>query len=573
MCVTYRLAIFMLRCLLPYCWALILACGLCPEAQGQTPNLPTGPTPALRNTHLLQGALQRSNRAIFMLRDGTAAFVRYKNHVWVMTNNHVVGLGSCSAEGCWAPAALDFEAGKAPRHVLMHLTPAAARDDVDLSLFRYRVFALSGKPLSFQPPATLTFAPPSRSTYLPGSPVTVIGHPRSGLKKFSQGTIRREHLGYLMVDALTLPGSSGSPLLNGRGEIIGIHHSSSKRNDMWTARGLLYQGRGSSLTAIRRVLSEALQRSSSKFSRSASAFVSLRSPVSFAQAQKLSRIFQAAGTIPKLTQGGFFFDELYRHCLPKLHLRAATLHSYRKSHHSCTVAQQWLRCPAEHASTTNLAEVVLSQNLPRSHATGLWTTRQEAVHYYCPSGPKERLKWLQLMRKVGQGYRRFVGADPLQWSFDATLSLAESPHSLLRTLTFALREERRHNPGHRTLWHPQHLHRIAQLTQRFPAAAHHALVRKAAHHLLQYQNIQDYAFHLPALARAAHHFGQKGLITPTQLQDLLSRMKNDPELTLWAQLAVERVHYESTVQQSSQHKGLKQKAAAKRPTTKTPLPT
>ena len=518
---------------------VLLGYGFKAQAQGWPSMMSSG----LQDTHLLQGPLKQSSQAVFMLRDGTASFVRYKGRIWVMTNNHVVGLKNCSLEGCWVPAYLNFEKGQTSKKVLMHLKPLAAQDDVDVAFFSYQVWTHQGKRLAFKPSYALSFAHPNTPT----KDVYVIGHPRSGLKKFSKGKITRKQLGYLMVDALTLPGSSGSPILNTQGKIIGIHHSSSKRNDMWNDDGLIYQGRGSSLKPLLKVLSKAFKSPASTVKRAT--FVSLRHPqLTLSRAQQLSALFQSAKVMPNLTGGKNFFDELYRSCSRSLNPNAATLSSYRHSHQSCTLARKWLKCP------THSGQLFHKTSTSPITSQKLWSLGSEslAAVYYCPTDKVERKKWVELFRRVAHGYKGFVGADPLSWSFDSVLSLEDTPHKALKSLGPLFHDLRKNS---KPSWDPRLLKRYSELLRVFPHTKKDFL-RAALRVLMNYRQLPDYAFHLPTLAQSAQNLWKAGLMPYHLLTELLEKMLQDPALSLWAELAVERIHYESREEETLQKSSL-----------------
>lgn len=65
---------------------------------------------------------------------------------------------------------------------------------------------------------------PSFATALPrvGDPIIVLGHPQEAVWSFTSGTVSGLPNGAIQHDAMVSSGSSGGPLLNRRGEIVGI---------------------------------------------------------------------------------------------------------------------------------------------------------------------------------------------------------------------------------------------------------------------------------------------------------------------------------------------------------------
>jgi hypothetical protein len=74
---------------------------------------------------------------------------------------------------------------------------------------------------------TTGFPTPKFATELPrrGDPVLALGHPQETVWSFTSGVVSALHSGSIQHDAAINPGSSGGPLLNARGEVIGINTS------------------------------------------------------------------------------------------------------------------------------------------------------------------------------------------------------------------------------------------------------------------------------------------------------------------------------------------------------------
>src|SRR6202008_2203894 len=58
-----------------------------------------------------------------------------------------------------------------------------------------------------------------------GEPVLALGHPQETVWSFTSGVVSTLHHAAIQHDAAINPGSSGGPLLNSRGEVIGINTS------------------------------------------------------------------------------------------------------------------------------------------------------------------------------------------------------------------------------------------------------------------------------------------------------------------------------------------------------------
>ena len=97
-------------------------------------------------------------------------------------------------------------------------------DDVpDAQALDYALIALAAAPAGIQP-LTLDPAAPLPA---PGTDLVMIQHPSGAPQKISFGRVTA-HAGAgrrLRYDVNTKPGSSGSPILNHRGDLVGLHHA------------------------------------------------------------------------------------------------------------------------------------------------------------------------------------------------------------------------------------------------------------------------------------------------------------------------------------------------------------
>lgn len=84
----------------------------------------------------------------------------------------------------------------------------------------------------------------SDSAALPGDELLVIGNPLQFARIANKGILAgylenfNRQTPFLVVDALIYPGSSGSPLFNGQGEVVGIIFATLQRSDPAEVRGL-----------------------------------------------------------------------------------------------------------------------------------------------------------------------------------------------------------------------------------------------------------------------------------------------------------------------------------------------
>ena len=472
---------------------------------------------AFKDTHRLKSThpqLYDASQAVIKLLDATAAFVCANNQTYLMTNHHVLGAHNCAKNGCYAKAQFNFAKKTVSRTQLLHLTPVAGSADADIAFYSFQP--------TLNPVKCLKLAPSH-----PGSAaVTLIGHPRGSLKKYSQGKIIEHWGGFIHVSAFSLPGSSGSPIVNQRGQLVGIHHSSAKRNDMFTKREIIYHGRGSSLNTIKQVLATA------NTTQGLNGYQAVHNPVDFAQAKARAKLYQQARISPQLTtQSTSFFNQLAWDCeqvLNKFTLSTqATRQTYRTSIQSCKLAKAWIGCPRD---------------------LRLHTTRRIQPYQHCPPSHQARQRWQKLFAKVAQGFQLYHGDDEFVWHLKShTLSTGTLLSPWLQRITRPLQQPR----------NSVKLRTLSQLSQvlnhsslRLPQLTTHRLVQAVK----KYHQIPGYTWHLSLIAQATYNLYESTLLTKPGFDHIMQRLMSEPRSTLNTILLVEKLKHEAyRLHNSPQH--------------------
>jgi hypothetical protein len=152
----------------------------------------------------------------------------------LLTNNHVLGVTVCPVEGCYLQLTFMHQRG-APRQspVVAFAVPTAADVGLDMAVVQVYTGA-GGTPLDT--PDCLTLAARDPGSLL-GQHVTVIGHPEGNLKKWTDGEIVDADGDWFQTTAYTLPGDSGSPVLDDDGNIVGLIHRGVTGEDLFTTNG------------------------------------------------------------------------------------------------------------------------------------------------------------------------------------------------------------------------------------------------------------------------------------------------------------------------------------------------
>ncbi|MBK7864009.1 MAG: trypsin-like peptidase domain-containing protein [Archangiaceae bacterium] len=140
----------------------------------------------------------------------------------VLTNLHVLGDQKSIGVMLYAPDRVSYTPmdGGLDRFLFENqkqMIPAVVvRDDPTLDLAVIRIAA-----------DTSNYPTPRFSSEKPrrGDPVLALGHPQETVWSFTSGVVSTLHHATIQHDAAINPGSSGGPLLNARGEVVGINTS------------------------------------------------------------------------------------------------------------------------------------------------------------------------------------------------------------------------------------------------------------------------------------------------------------------------------------------------------------
>lgn len=174
-----------------------------------------------------EAPLARSARAVVKIERpsgilGSGFFV--EDGRTLITNAHVLGPEACFAQGCTVRLHMrHFRGSTDAESRWVTLVPYAYRPSLDLAVFRT---APSG-------PATQAYVHPERlllatsdegEALSRGQSVALAGHPSGHLLKIASGTLALAGTPFLSSELLTLPGTSGGPLLDAAGKVIGLHH-------------------------------------------------------------------------------------------------------------------------------------------------------------------------------------------------------------------------------------------------------------------------------------------------------------------------------------------------------------
>ncbi len=203
---------------------------------------------ALRDVADAPEPLRKAADAVVLIEtddhSGTGMFIAGDGRL--LTNNHVLGAGTCAREGCFVTLTLHHERrpGVAEEAITAFARPLLINPELDLALVQ--IFHVKdGAPTTpIVPDSSVTFTPRSAES-LVGTRIHVIGHPDGRLKKWSTGDVVGVSGRWLSTTAFVLPGSSGSPMVDDDGNVVGIVHRVSQGGDLLTPDGVNDESIGS----------------------------------------------------------------------------------------------------------------------------------------------------------------------------------------------------------------------------------------------------------------------------------------------------------------------------------------
>jgi hypothetical protein len=170
------------------------------------------------------GAIQTAAQAVVRIRTaGEAATGSFISSTGLLlTNNHVLGDSVCPIEGCSVELAFDFQRGQTLQpFVNAFAVPVAV--DVGLDMAVVQIHSTRDDPTDLATPNFLTMVGHDPNDLL-GTHITIVGHPESRLKKWTDGQVVDAYGDWFSSTAYILPGDSGSPALDDQGNLVGIVH-------------------------------------------------------------------------------------------------------------------------------------------------------------------------------------------------------------------------------------------------------------------------------------------------------------------------------------------------------------
>ena len=210
---------------------------------------PSVTLPSFQDISTAPAPIQRAAEAVVRIatagEEATGSFISANG--LLLTNNHVLGIPICPIEGCYAVLLFDFQRGKTPPQPMpVFVTPVAVSSGLDIALVQVRS-APNGPALST--PNFLTILSHDASSLL-STHLTVVGHPEGHLKKWSSGEGVDADGDWVWTSAYSLPGNSGSPILDDGGNLVAILHRGPTGEGYVSSDGMLTYSIGTASASI-----------------------------------------------------------------------------------------------------------------------------------------------------------------------------------------------------------------------------------------------------------------------------------------------------------------------------------
>jgi hypothetical protein len=326
----------------------------------------TGPTfgPSLDDITSAPPAIQTAAAAVVLVTmpgfSATASFISPDG--LLLTNNHVLGVGVCPIEGCYAQLTWKFQRG-APQEqpVTVFVVPRAV--DVGLDMAVLQASSTPGGP-PLPTPSYLTIDARGPES-LQGIHVAVVGHPEGSVKKWSAGEVVDADGSWVITNAFLLPGDSGSPLLDDHGHLVGLMHRIAEGEDLVTTDGLNSSSIGTASSALIAAMSAPLPGSMG----------SIAAPTTDAEVVDHQLLYLAART-PTAQVGGVgkqVLASLGEACDAALAVTDyASPEDLSTALKPCLDAEQWIECRSDAMTPFGVCP-------PDASA---WQSRYEAVYQY-----------------------------------------------------------------------------------------------------------------------------------------------------------------------------------------------
>ncbi len=411
----------------------------------------------------------------------------------LLTNNHVLGVGICPVEGCYAQLTRNFQRGfPVEQPLTVFLVPRAVSIGLDMAVLQASA-SPGGPPLSTPSYLTIDSRTPAA---LEGTHVTIVGHPEASLKKWTAGEVVWSDGDWIWTTAFILPGNSGSPLLDDHGHLVGLLHRSAEDLDLVTADGVNESSIGTASSALIGAMSAPLPDS----------MWSVAAPTSEANVVANQLVYLTART-PTANVDGMpvkVLDALGAACDAALAVTDyASPEDLTAGLQPCSAAENWIECRVDAMTPYAVCPDDLSA----------WQRRYQAYFEY----------WRSFNGELELDDMSFAQAS-------LSDSMADGQATGAQLLTQALDEAKPALDFHVAL------HLAAFEIGSYQGTSIVDFIRG-------YQSVPDYALNGGYLVTTILWLGNFGALDISEVQGLLSALHGDPTIDLGTKLLIELAEY------------------------------
>jgi V8-like Glu-specific endopeptidase len=168
----------------------------------------------------------------------------------LLTNNHVLGDPVCAVEGCYVELTQMHQRGE-PQQQPSNAFGVPTTVNAGLDMAAVQFYDPNGNQLDTPDFLSIDSEDPAS---LLNQHVTIVGHPEGKLKKWTDGQVVDADGQWITTTAYTLPGDSGSPILNDQGQVVGLLHRGPTSEDLFSTTGVNMYSVGTASAPIGTVL-------------------------------------------------------------------------------------------------------------------------------------------------------------------------------------------------------------------------------------------------------------------------------------------------------------------------------
>ncbi|MFK7871741.1 MAG: serine protease [Oligoflexales bacterium] len=431
--------------------------------------------------------ISNKSTAVFRLGTGTSVVIKHKKKFYLITNHHVYGNKHCAQEGCYGRVIYTNQNSHSQKKVF--LKPRALSKDADIAIFQIRK------------PFLKNYILLSKDEIATNADIHFLGYPRASHLKWSTGRFVNYENKNMLIHAATLPGSSGSAILNANGHLLGIHHSSIKQHNGKNKQHIESWSYSTSSIQIANFIDNNI---------GLDQFHSIFKTTTFEEALQKDSLYRNAATKPNLLNKEDYFTKLLTKC-EEVNTTTRDVDIFKTSTAACQTASHWIDC-----------------------------TRSKKFITHCPT-PKEAQRWTIVIKKIMTQTESFHGLSVHSWISMLSRIYSKNDDGQKSAYT-ALQEHLRRTRPPIT---PTIANAILMWTPHGEIPTYSSI--PLISYILNYKKIPEYPFYALKIAHSALSLKRLNLIKSSIYKSLILELKADSQITTSTKLKLERFSTKNTL--------------------------